>query len=77
MAKSWIRSWLERRARVEASSNTHQTLRQLLVEEQKLHAVISLPGGVFKPYADGWSQETFNPLEYANAPPAEAGTPYH
>ena len=33
------------------SSNVHQTLRQLLVEEQKLDAVISLPGGVFKPYA--------------------------
>ncbi len=33
------------------SSNAHKTLRQALVEEQKLDAVISLPGGVFKPYA--------------------------
>src|SRR5438445_7727827 len=33
------------------SSTAHKTLRQLLVEEQKLDAVISLPGGVFKPYA--------------------------
>lgn len=33
------------------SSNAHKTLRQLLVEEQKLDAVISLPSGVFKPYA--------------------------
>jgi type I restriction enzyme M protein len=33
------------------SSNAHKTLRQFLVEEQKLDAVISLPGGVFKPYA--------------------------
>jgi hypothetical protein len=33
------------------SSNAHKTLRQLLVEEQKLDAVISLPGGVFKLYA--------------------------
>ena len=33
------------------SSNAHKTLRQKLVEEQKLEAVISLPGGVFKPYA--------------------------
>ncbi len=33
------------------SSNAHKTLRKLLVEEQKLEAVISLPGGVFKPYA--------------------------
>jgi type I restriction enzyme M protein len=33
------------------SSNAHKTLRQVLVEEQKLDAVISLPGGVFKPYA--------------------------
>ncbi len=28
-----------------------QDARRLLVEEQKLDAVISLPGGVFKPYA--------------------------
>ena len=33
------------------SSNAHKTLRRILVEEQKLDAVISLPGGVFKPYA--------------------------
>jgi type I restriction enzyme M protein len=33
------------------SSKAHKTLRQKLVEEQKLDAVISLPGGVFKPYA--------------------------
>src|SRR2546422_5266762 len=33
------------------SSNAHKTLRRILVEEQKLHAVSSLPGGVFKPYA--------------------------
>ncbi len=33
------------------SSKAHKTLRQILVEEQKLDAVISLPGGAFKPYA--------------------------
>lgn len=33
------------------SSTAHKTLRKQLVEEQKLDAVISLPGGVFKPYA--------------------------
>ena len=33
------------------SSNAHKTVRRLLVEDQKLDAVISLPGGVFKPYA--------------------------
>jgi len=33
------------------SSKAHKTIRQKLVEEQKLEAVISLPGGVFKPYA--------------------------
>jgi type I restriction enzyme M protein len=33
------------------SSNAHKTLRRMLVEEQKLDAVISLPSGVFKPYA--------------------------
>ena len=33
------------------SSNAHKELRRLLVEDQKLDAVVSLPGGVFKPYA--------------------------
>ena len=33
------------------SSNAHKTLRKMLVEDQKLDAVISLPSGVFKPYA--------------------------
>jgi type I restriction enzyme M protein len=33
------------------SSNAHKTLRRTLVENHKLEAVISLPGGVFKPYA--------------------------
>ena len=33
------------------SSTAHKTLRRLLVEEQKLDAVISLPAGVFRPYA--------------------------
>src|SRR5438552_2236184 len=33
------------------SSTAHKTLRKILVEEQKLDAVISLPSGVFKPYA--------------------------
>ena len=33
------------------SSNAHKALRRILVEDQKLDGVISLPGGVFKPYA--------------------------
>jgi type I restriction enzyme M protein len=33
------------------SSKAHKELRRVLVEEQKLDAVVSLPGGVFKPYA--------------------------
>lgn len=33
------------------SSTAHKTLRRLLVEEQRLDAVVSLPGGAFKPYA--------------------------
>jgi type I restriction enzyme M protein len=33
------------------SSKAHKELRKSLVEGQKLDAVISLPGGVFKPYA--------------------------
>jgi len=33
------------------SSNAHKSLRRMLIEEQKLDAVVSLPGGVFKPYA--------------------------
>ncbi len=34
-----------------APARRTRTLRRMLVEEQKLDAVISLPGGVFKPYA--------------------------
>ncbi len=33
------------------SSKAHKELRKMLVEEQKLDAVIKLPSGVFKPYA--------------------------
>jgi type I restriction enzyme M protein len=33
------------------SSKAHKKLRRILVEDQKLDAVISLPSGVFRPYA--------------------------
>lgn len=33
------------------SSKAHKSLRQMLVEEQKLDAIISMPSGVFRPYA--------------------------
>jgi type I restriction enzyme M protein len=33
------------------SSNAHKTLRRILVDDQKLDAVISMPSGVFRPYA--------------------------
>jgi type I restriction enzyme M protein len=33
------------------SSTAHKALRKILVEEQKLDAVISMPAGVFRPYA--------------------------
>jgi type I restriction enzyme M protein len=33
------------------SSKAHKELRRMLVEDQKLDAVVKLPGGVFKPYA--------------------------
>ncbi len=33
------------------SSKAHKALREMLVEKQKLDAVISLPSGVFRPYA--------------------------
>jgi len=33
------------------SSNAHKELRRILVEDQKLDAIISMPSGVFKPYA--------------------------
>jgi len=33
------------------NSKAHKEIRRMLVEEQKLEAVISLPSGVFKPYA--------------------------
>jgi type I restriction enzyme M protein len=33
------------------SSKAHKTLRQILIEDQKLEGVVSLPSGVFRPYA--------------------------
>ena len=33
------------------SSKAHKTLRRTLVEDQKLDAIVSMPSGVFKPYA--------------------------
>ena len=33
------------------SSNAHVALRKALIEDHKLQAVISMPSGVFKPYA--------------------------
>ena len=33
------------------SSKAHKTLRTILVEDQKLDAVVSMPSGVFRPYA--------------------------
>src|SRR5204862_3774540 len=33
------------------SSSAHQALRKLLIDQNQLEAVISLPSGVFKPYA--------------------------
>lgn len=33
------------------SSNAHKALRRILVEDQKLDAVVKLPSGVFRPYA--------------------------
>jgi type I restriction enzyme M protein len=33
------------------SSKAHKQLRHMLVEDQKLDAVVKLPGGVFRPYA--------------------------
>ena len=33
------------------SSTAHKTLRKMLVEDHHLEGVVSLPGGVFKPYA--------------------------
>ncbi len=33
------------------SSNAHQAVRKLLVDDHKLDGVVSMPSGVFKPYA--------------------------
>lgn len=33
------------------STNSHKTIRKAIIEEHKLDAVVSLPPGVFKPYA--------------------------
>ena len=35
------------------SSKAHRTLRRILVEEQKLDAIVSMPSGVFKPLCRG------------------------
>lgn len=33
------------------SSNAHKAVRKMLVEDQKLEAIVSMPSGVFKPYS--------------------------
>jgi type I restriction enzyme M protein len=33
------------------SSNAHKSLRKILIEDQKLDGVVSLPSGAFRPYA--------------------------
>ena len=33
------------------SSNAHKAIRKVIIEDNKLNAVISMPSGVFKPYA--------------------------
>src|SRR3546814_13641836 len=33
------------------SSKAHKALRRMLVEEQKLDGIVSMPSGVFRPYA--------------------------
>ena len=33
------------------STKAHRTLRMILVEDQKLDAVVSMPSGIFRPYA--------------------------
>ena len=33
------------------SSNAHKAIRKILVEDQKLDAIVSMPSGVFRPYA--------------------------
>ncbi len=33
------------------SSKTHQQIRQVLIDRHQLQGVVSMPGGVFKPYA--------------------------
>ena len=33
------------------SSNAHKSLRKMIVEDQKLEGIVSMPSGVFKPYA--------------------------
>ena len=33
------------------STKAHKELRRILIEDQKLHGIVSLPSGVFKPYA--------------------------
>lgn len=37
------------------TSNAHKAIRQAIVDDNRLEAVISMPSGVFKPYAGVWT----------------------
>ena len=37
------------------STKAHKELRRILVEDQRLDGIVSLPSGVFKPYAGVWT----------------------
>ena len=56
------------------SSKAHKELRRMLVEEQKLDAVISLPSGVFKPYAGCPRRSSCSPRPTRAAPTASGST---
>jgi len=44
------------------STNAHKELRRILVEDQKLDGVVSLPSGAFKPYSGGTDHVWFYDL---------------
>ena len=56
------------------SSKAHRTLRKILVEEQKLDAIVSMPSGVFKPYAGVSTASCSSPRPTPEAPTTSGST---
>jgi type I restriction enzyme M protein len=56
------------------SSKAHKELRRILVEDQKLDAIVKLPSGVFKPYAGSRRRSCSSPRPRAAVPTTSGST---